>query len=147
MLVMVHSGLGEHLLDYQRRPETDMEVCTARQGIETLAYGWGLWRGLAPELRRKQLEQMGINLGQRAGKGEGADDDDDEEVVAAEAAAAGGAGGGGAPPRWVICGARSAVKRARVLLAACDAHVVERLGGASIEPLRYIEPASVPVGS
>ena len=85
--------------------------------------------------------------GQRAGKGESADDDDDEEVVAAEAAAAGGAGGGGAPPRWVICGARSAVKRARVLLAACDAHVVERLGGASIQPLRYIEPASVPVGS
>jgi transcriptional regulator with XRE-family HTH domain len=50
--------LGEHLLDYQRRPETDMEVCTARQGIEALAHGWGLWRGLAPELRRRQLEQM-----------------------------------------------------------------------------------------
>lgn len=50
--------MGERLLDYQRRPETDMEVCSARQGIEALAYGWGLWNGLAPELRKGQLEQM-----------------------------------------------------------------------------------------
>jgi transcriptional regulator with XRE-family HTH domain len=45
-------------LDLQRRPETDMEVCSPVQRIESFAHGEGMWRGLAVGLRRKQLEHM-----------------------------------------------------------------------------------------
>jgi transcriptional regulator with XRE-family HTH domain len=47
----------EHLL-YERRPETDTEVCTSRQLLETFARGVGLWSGLSAEDRREQLALM-----------------------------------------------------------------------------------------
>ena len=47
----------KHLL-YERRPETDTEVCTARQLLESFARGTGLWAGLPARARREQLEVM-----------------------------------------------------------------------------------------
>jgi len=45
-------------LAYTRRPETDMEVCMARQTVELLAAGQGEWSGLPLSLRRQQLRHM-----------------------------------------------------------------------------------------
>ncbi len=45
-------------LDYSRRPETDMEACMPRQALEALARGEGLWAGLPPAARRRQLDHM-----------------------------------------------------------------------------------------
>ena len=45
-------------LAYSRRPETDMEVCSAVQSIEAFARGEGIWRGLPEGARRDQLKQM-----------------------------------------------------------------------------------------
>lgn len=45
-------------LDYQRLPETDMEVCAPLQQLENLAFGHGIWRGLPAEAREQQLEHM-----------------------------------------------------------------------------------------
>jgi hypothetical protein len=45
-------------LDYQRRPETDMEVCTPVQQLENLAFGHGIWRGLPAGAREAQLDHM-----------------------------------------------------------------------------------------
>jgi len=45
-------------LDYQRRPETDTEVCSPVQSVRSLAHGHGVWRGLSADLRRAQLELM-----------------------------------------------------------------------------------------
>jgi transcriptional regulator with XRE-family HTH domain len=45
-------------LDYQRRPETDMEACSPIQSLEQFAQGHGIWHGLPLSLRRRQLEQM-----------------------------------------------------------------------------------------
>lgn len=50
--------MGQTLLDYQKRPETDMEVCSSRQSVESIARGWGIWEDLAIDDRRKQLERM-----------------------------------------------------------------------------------------
>jgi len=49
---------AEFRLDYNRRPETDMEVCMPRQRLELLAEGKGLWRGLDRESRQAQLDYM-----------------------------------------------------------------------------------------
>jgi transcriptional regulator with XRE-family HTH domain len=49
---------AEFRLDYNRRPETDMEVCMPRQRLELLAEGKGLWRGLDREARQAQLDYM-----------------------------------------------------------------------------------------
>lgn len=48
----------QHRLDYERRPETDTEVCSARQTLETFARGVGLWSGLPAADRREQLDVM-----------------------------------------------------------------------------------------
>lgn len=48
----------EARLAYSRRPETDMEACSAFQPLETFARGEGLWRGLPASVRREQLEWM-----------------------------------------------------------------------------------------
>ena len=45
-------------LAYQRRPETDMEVCSSHQSVEELARGEGIWRDLARKARRRQLARM-----------------------------------------------------------------------------------------
>ena len=45
-------------LDYQRRPETDMEVCSAYQTVEGFVRGEGMWQELAWAARRAQLRHM-----------------------------------------------------------------------------------------
>lgn len=42
----------------QRRPETDMEVCSSVQSVESFARGEGIWRDLGGAARRQQLEWM-----------------------------------------------------------------------------------------
>jgi transcriptional regulator with XRE-family HTH domain len=49
---------AEFRLDYNRRPETDMEVCMPRQRLELLAEGGGQWKRLGREERQKQLTYM-----------------------------------------------------------------------------------------
>ena len=49
---------AEFRLDYNRRPETDMEVCMPRQRLELLAEGGGQWRNLDSSARRDQLVHM-----------------------------------------------------------------------------------------
>ncbi len=49
---------AEARLEYSRRSETDMEVCTSYQSIEEFARGEGLWRQLSASVRREQLEAM-----------------------------------------------------------------------------------------
>src|SRR5919108_3275565 len=45
-------------LENQRRPETDMEVCSSVHGLEGFARGEGIWRGMSAASRREQLEWM-----------------------------------------------------------------------------------------
>ncbi len=45
-------------LDYNRRPETDMEVCMPRQRLALLAEGRGVWRDLDRPSRAEQLRHM-----------------------------------------------------------------------------------------
>jgi len=45
-------------LDYSRRPETDIEVCSSFQAIEGFARGEGIWRDLPVDLRRAQLQHI-----------------------------------------------------------------------------------------
>lgn len=49
---------AETRLDYNRRPETDMEVCMSVQALHGFACGHGIWSELAPTLRQEQLEHM-----------------------------------------------------------------------------------------
>ena len=49
---------AEFRLDYNRRSETDMEVCMPRQRLELLAEGKGLWSGLDRTARQAQLDYM-----------------------------------------------------------------------------------------
>jgi transcriptional regulator with XRE-family HTH domain len=42
----------------QRRPETDMEVCSSLQGLEGFARGEGVWREFDLDARRRQLQWM-----------------------------------------------------------------------------------------
>lgn len=45
-------------IDYNRQPETDMEVCMPMQTLEVFAHGRGLWNGLPAGERRAQLDHM-----------------------------------------------------------------------------------------
>ncbi|MBX3530854.1 MAG: helix-turn-helix transcriptional regulator [Rhizobiaceae bacterium] len=45
-------------LDYNRRPETDMEVCMAEHTLAIFAEGRGVWSGLPGAARKRQLEHM-----------------------------------------------------------------------------------------
>ncbi len=45
-------------LAYQRRPDTDMEVCSSTQSLEAFARGEGVWRGLPAGARKTQLRHM-----------------------------------------------------------------------------------------
>jgi transcriptional regulator with XRE-family HTH domain len=58
--VRVEAGLSEMQLrvDYNRRPETDMEVCMPRQTMEAFANGDGYWADLPKAARLRQLEHM-----------------------------------------------------------------------------------------
>ena len=49
---------AEFRLNYNRRPETDMEVCMPRQRLELLAQGRGHWADLGRAEREAQLRHM-----------------------------------------------------------------------------------------
>lgn len=48
----------DYRIDYNRRPETDMEVCMPRHMLEIFARGNGVWSGLPEAERREQLSHM-----------------------------------------------------------------------------------------
>lgn len=48
----------QYRIDYNRRPETDMEVCMPRHTLEIFARGLGVWSGFPPAERRHQLTHM-----------------------------------------------------------------------------------------
>jgi transcriptional regulator with XRE-family HTH domain len=48
----------QYRIDYNRRPETDMEVCMPRHTLEIFARGLGVWIGFPEEERRAQLHHM-----------------------------------------------------------------------------------------
>ncbi|MCR5855281.1 helix-turn-helix domain-containing protein [Mesorhizobium sp. J428] len=48
----------QHRIGYNRRPETDMEVCMPRHTLQIFAEGRGIWSGVPAELRRRQLDHM-----------------------------------------------------------------------------------------
>jgi transcriptional regulator with XRE-family HTH domain len=49
-------------IDYNRRPETDMEVCMPRHTLEIFARGLGIWSGFPEKERRDQLAHMAALL-------------------------------------------------------------------------------------
>ncbi|MEO3385607.1 helix-turn-helix transcriptional regulator [Mesorhizobium sp. CAU 1741] len=51
-------GEAQYRIDYNRRPETDMEVCMPRHMLEIFARGLGIWSGFPPEARARQLAHM-----------------------------------------------------------------------------------------
>ncbi|MEO9337938.1 helix-turn-helix transcriptional regulator [Mesorhizobium sp. SB112] len=55
-------GETQYRIDYNRRPETDMEVCMPRHTLEVFAHGLGVWSGLPEEARRRQLLHMATLL-------------------------------------------------------------------------------------
>ena len=48
----------QYRIDYNRRPETDMEVCMPRHTLEIFARGLGVWSDFPAEDRRRQLLHM-----------------------------------------------------------------------------------------
>jgi transcriptional regulator with XRE-family HTH domain len=52
------AGETQYRIDYNRRPETDMEVCMPRHTLEIFARGHGIWSGFPAEQRREQLAHM-----------------------------------------------------------------------------------------
>ncbi|MEC9246865.1 MAG: helix-turn-helix domain-containing protein, partial [Pseudomonadota bacterium] len=46
---------ARYRVDYNRRPETDMEVCMPRQTLELFAKGEGMWRTLSEQVRAEQI--------------------------------------------------------------------------------------------
>lgn len=48
----------QYRIEYNRRPETDMEVCMPVHTLEIFARGNGVWSGLSARTRRHQLEHM-----------------------------------------------------------------------------------------
>lgn len=48
----------QYRIDYNRRPETDMEVCMPRHTLEIFAHGLGVWSGFPEEERKAQLAHM-----------------------------------------------------------------------------------------
>jgi len=53
-----HALETQYRIDYNRRPETDMEVCMPRHTLEIFAQGLGIWSGLPREVRVEQLAHM-----------------------------------------------------------------------------------------
>jgi len=45
-------------LAYSRLPESEMEICSPLQELETFAAGGGIWRGLDVDVRRRQIANM-----------------------------------------------------------------------------------------
>lgn len=55
-------GETQYRIDYNRRPETDMEVCMPRHTLEIFARGLGVWSGFPEADRRDQLLHMATLL-------------------------------------------------------------------------------------
>ena len=55
-------GEADLRLAWNRRPDTDMEVCMPRQTLEQLAQGRDQFAGLSQSARREQLEHMAMLL-------------------------------------------------------------------------------------
>ena len=51
-------GETQYRIDYNRRPETDMEVCMPRHTLEIFARGLGVWSGFPAKARAEQLDHM-----------------------------------------------------------------------------------------
>ena len=51
-------GETQYRIDYNRRPETDMEVCMPRHTLEIFSHGLGVWSGFPQEARAEQLAHM-----------------------------------------------------------------------------------------
>ncbi|TYR32427.1 helix-turn-helix transcriptional regulator [Mesorhizobium microcysteis] len=51
-------GETQYRIDYNRRPETDMEVCMPRHTLEIFARGLGVWSGFPADARADQLAHM-----------------------------------------------------------------------------------------
>lgn len=49
-------------LDYNRLPQTEMEVCMPRHTLEIFAQGLGIWSGFPLAARRRQLDHMAVLL-------------------------------------------------------------------------------------
>ncbi|HHZ07661.1 MAG TPA: helix-turn-helix transcriptional regulator [Rhizobiales bacterium] len=49
---------AQYRIDYNRRPETDMEVCMPRHTLDIFARGMGVWDRFPPAARKAQLEHM-----------------------------------------------------------------------------------------
>jgi transcriptional regulator with XRE-family HTH domain len=49
---------AQYRIEYNRRPETDMEVCMPLHTLAIFADGRGVWAGLSAAARRRQLEHM-----------------------------------------------------------------------------------------
>jgi Helix-turn-helix. len=56
------AGETRYRIDYNRRPETDMEVCMPRHTLDIFARGLGVWTGLSEPARRRQLLHMATLL-------------------------------------------------------------------------------------
>src|SRR5690606_33436803 len=54
----VQFGEAQYRIDYNRRPETDMEVCMPRHTLEIFALGLGIWSEFPEEQRIAQLQHM-----------------------------------------------------------------------------------------
>ena len=52
------AGETQYRIDYNRRPETDMEVCMPRHTLEIFARGMGIWDRFPESDRRAQLIHM-----------------------------------------------------------------------------------------
>jgi transcriptional regulator with XRE-family HTH domain len=48
----------QYRIEYNRRPETDMEVCMPRHTLDIFARGLGVWSGFPEDERRAQLRHM-----------------------------------------------------------------------------------------
>jgi transcriptional regulator with XRE-family HTH domain len=48
----------QYRIEYNRRPETDMEVCMPRHTLDIFARGLGVWSGFPEKERRAQLNHM-----------------------------------------------------------------------------------------
>lgn len=49
---------AQYRIDYNRRPETDMECCMPAETLELLSKGEGNWSGIDAGIRRRQLDHM-----------------------------------------------------------------------------------------
>jgi transcriptional regulator with XRE-family HTH domain len=56
------AGETQYRIEYNRRPETDMEVCMPRHTLEVFAKGLGIWSDFPKKARREQLDHMAALL-------------------------------------------------------------------------------------